>query len=150
MKKFISYRFILIATLTYIPHTILWFFWHNNIFHKLYYETGSLVISSMNLQNVWLMNFANALLIYGFVYFYFRAVKDGTKLINAVLWGIYYCLSAIGFYSFLNFGMVLSWNTGILVHDLFFAVIGGAFAGFLVHFLYGKIAGRNNVSSINP
>jgi len=108
------------------------------------------LISSMNSQNVWFMNFANALLVYGFVYFYFRAVKDETKLINAVLWGIYFCLSAIGFYSFINYGMLTNWHIEALIHDLIFAVIGGALAGFLVYFLYGKIVSRNNVSSINP
>lgn len=90
-------------------------------------------------QNIWAMNFANALLVYGFVYFYYRAVKPDTKPIQAVMWAVYYNISAVGFYSFMSHGMLKNWNTMILVHDLIWAVVGGAISGFLCYSLYKKI-----------
>lgn len=153
MKRLINWKFIVTATLTYIPYTVLWFFWHNNMFHSLYYTSD--LMKSMDVQNIWAMNFANALLVYGFVYFYFFASpplrqesfgqssqkgeeKKEVKLINAVLWGIYYSLSAIGFYSFLNLGMLSSWRVDVLAHDMIFAVVGGAVSGVLVYYLYKR------------
>lgn len=133
----INYKFILTATLTYIPYTILWFFWHNNLFPNVYYSINS--IYSVDSQNIWAMNFANALLVYGFVYFYFRAVKSDTKLYQAVLWSIYYNLSVIGFFSFMLIGIMKDWNTGILIHDLIWAVIGGVISGVLVFITYTRI-----------
>ena len=163
MKRVINLRFILTATLTYIPYTVLWFFWHNNIFRSIYYSANSLnLINSVSSQNIWAMNFANALLVYGFVYFYFRSnphlrkesfgqspqpsaeragsgqAKQGTELTKSVLWGVYYNISVIGFYSFLNFGMLREWSPGVLIHDMIFAVIGGVVSGVLVHFLNNK------------
>lgn len=137
MKKLINYRFILAATLTFIPYTMLWFFWHNNIFHGLYYSTG--VVYPMQLQNIWAMNFANALFVYGFVYFYSRSVKPETKLINAILWAVYYNISVIGFFSFMAFGMISGWNYVILLHDLIWAAIGGSIMGLLTYLVNKKI-----------
>ncbi|MCI0449444.1 MAG: hypothetical protein L0Y79_06625 [Chlorobi bacterium] len=133
----INYKFILTATLTYIPYTILWFFWHNNVFHKLYYSVPSLY--SMNEQNIWAMNIANALLVYGFVYFYFKSVKTETKLYNSILWSVYYNLSVIGFFSFILIGMFKEWSFKILIHDLIWAVIGGAISGVLCYIFYLKL-----------
>lgn len=133
----INFKFILTATLTFIPYTILWFFWHNNMFHSLYYSVPGLY--SMAEQNIWAMNFANALLTYGFVYFYFKSVKPDTKMITAILWGIYYNLSAVGFYSFITIGMLKDWNGKILIHDLIWALIGGTICGILAHLLYNRI-----------
>lgn len=95
----------------------------------------------MGEQNIWAMNFANALLVYGFVYFYYRAVKPETKLIQPVMWSVYYNISAVGFYSFMSIGMLKEWNKMILIHDLFWAVIGGIISGLLCYFLYRKIHG---------
>jgi hypothetical protein len=134
--KFINLRFILTATLTFIPYTALWFFWHNNIMHRVYYTAAS--VYSIVDQNIWAMNFANALFIYGFVYFYFRSVKPETKLIHAILWSIYYNISIIGFFAFMNFGMMREWDTFILFHELIWAVIGGAIMGVLCYLLYNK------------
>jgi hypothetical protein len=92
----------------------------------------------MESQNIWAMNFANALLVYGFVYFYFRSVKPGIKIINSTMQGIYYGISVIGFYSFLNFGMLQQWSLNVLIHELIFAVIGGVFCGLLVYYLYKR------------
>ncbi len=133
----INYRFILTATLTFIPYTVLWFFWHNNMMHKIYYSVAS--VYSMAEQNIWAMNFANALFVYGFVYFYFKAVKPETKLYHAVLWSIYYNISIIGFFSFMTFGILKEWDTFILFHDLIWAVISGAIMGILTNFLYNRI-----------
>ncbi len=134
--KFISFKFILIATLTFIPYTILWFAWHNNIFHGLYYSVNSFY--GMQQQNIWYMNFANALLVYGFVYFYRRAVKGDTAILNSVLWGIYYNLSVTGFFTFMLLGALSQWNSMIMVHDLLWAVISGAFMGWLTFILNKK------------
>src|SRR5688500_14074723 len=123
----INFKFILTATLTFIPYTALWFFWHNNIMHKVYYTAGS--VYSMTDQNIWAMNFANALFVYGFVYFYFKVVKPETKLIHAALWSIYYNISIIGFFSFMLFGISKDFNSFMLAHELIWAVIGGAIMG---------------------
>lgn len=130
-------KFILTATLTYVPYTILWFFWHNNLFPVVYYTSN--IVNTISSQNVWVMNFANAMLAYGFVYFYFRSVKTDTKLVNAMLWGAYYYISAIGFYSFMNFGVLRGWSLGVLIHDMIFAVFGGGVSGVLVYYLHSFI-----------
>jgi hypothetical protein len=139
--KFINFKFILTSTLTFIPYTALWFFWHNNLFHSLYYSSASFY--SMGEQNVWAMNFGNALLVYGFVYFYYRAVKPETRLIQPVMWSVYYNISAVGFYAFMSFGILKDWSRMILIHDLFWAVGAGAVFGALCHIIYGKLHNRH-------
>jgi len=130
--------------LTFVPYTVLWFFWHNNIFPEVYYSSASaLSFNPKDLQNVWAMNFANALLVYGFVYFYFRAVKEDTMLLRSNLWGVYYSISANGFFAFMNFGMIKGWDNSILAHELVWAVIGGVLMGNLVFILYNKIVNKN-------
>ncbi len=137
MKKLINYRFILTATLTFIPYTVLWFLWHNNIFHNLYYSAA--VFYSIDAQNIWAMNFANALFVYGFVYFYYHSVKKENRKINSVLWGIYYNISVIGFFAFMNFGSISGWQGNLLLHELIWSVIGGAIMGVMVYFWHKKI-----------
>ncbi len=138
MKKLINFKFILTATLTFIPYTALWFLWHNNIFPVIYYSNTS--INSIIDQNIWLMNFANALLVYGFVYFYWRIVKSDTILIQPIMWGIYYNLSVIGFFSFMMLGITKQWELTHVVFDLLWSVVGGAIMGILTFYLYRKIA----------
>lgn len=133
----INWKFIFTASCTFIPYTILWFFWHNNMFHGVYYSTSA--VYPIHIQNIWAMNFANALFVYGFVYFYFRAVKPDTKLINAILWAVYYNISVIGFFSFMAFGMIKERSFMLLLHDMIWAVIGGVFMGLLTFLLYKKI-----------
>src|SRR3990170_3018256 len=136
----INWRFVLSATLTFIPYTVMWFFWHNNLFPDIYYASSTVQsVYSKDAQNIWAMNFANALLVYGFVYFYFRSVKENTLLLNSILWGVYYNLSATGFFAFMNYGIIKEWNSAILVYDLVWAVIGGMLIGDLVFILYNKI-----------
>ena len=137
MLKYINFKFILTATLTFIPYTVLWFFWHNNLFSGIYYSLS--IVYSINGQNIWLMNFANALLVYGFVYFYFNSVKSGTGMLQAVLWGVYYNLSVIGFFSFMLAGFLKDWNFTVLLYDLIWAFAGGAFSGILLYTLFNKI-----------
>lgn len=129
MTKIISFKFIIVSTLTYIPYTIIWFFWHNNLFHKLYYSVNSFY--SINEQNIWFMNFANALLVYGFVYFFRRSYKPDTPAYKSILWGIYYNLSVTGFFTFMLLGAFKEWNSSILFHDLLWAILSGALIGFL-------------------
>src|SRR3972149_6382925 len=115
----INWEFVLSATLTFIPYTVLWFFWHNNLFPDIYYASSTVQsVYSKDAQNIWAMNFANALLVYGFVYFY---------------------LSATGFFAFMNYGIIKEWNSAILVYDLVWAFIGGVLIGDLVFILYNKI-----------
>jgi len=133
----INYKFIITATLTFIPYTALSFLWHNNLFHNIYYSINS--IYSVGSQNIWAMNFANALLVYGFTYFYFKTVKPETKLYQSILWSVNYNLSVIGFFSFMVFGILRDWSPLILIHDMIFAVIGGVFAGVLTHMFFRKI-----------
>lgn len=133
----INYKFILTATLTFIPYTALSFFWHNNLFPNIYYSINS--IYSVDSQNIWAMNFANALLVYGFVYFYFKSVKLGTTLYRAGLWSIYYHLSVIGFFNFMLLGTIKDWSVTIVIYDLICAVIVGAISGVLVFILYNSI-----------
>ena len=142
--KYINWKFILTSTFTFIPYTALWFFWHNNLFPHVYYLLD--YFRSIHSQNVWLMNFANALLVYGFVYFYFRSVKNDTKLINAVLWGVYYNLSVTGFFSFMMLGTMDEWNGFILIHEIIWATAGGAFSGVLAYYLYRKIMRQSSIS----
>lgn len=104
--------------------------------HSVYYTVPS--VYSMAEQNIWAMNFANALLVYGFVYFYFKSIKPETKMIQSASWSVYYNLSAVGFFSFMTFGILRQWNLSILFHDLIWAVIGGAISGILCHILYKK------------
>lgn len=125
----INFKFVLIATLTFIPYTALWFLWHNNLFPNVYYTTGS--VSPMDMQNIWAMNFANALLVYGFVYFFRRGVRYNTPIYKVVLWGVYYNLSVTGFFGFMLLGILADWNINFVIFDLIFAVIGGAIMGAL-------------------
>jgi hypothetical protein len=137
-------KFILTSTLTFIPYTVIWFFWHNNIFPEVYYaSSAALTTLSKDTQNIWAMNFANALLVYGFVYFYFKAVKDDTMLVRSNLWGIYYSISANGFFAFMNFGMTKASDNSILIHELFWAIIGGVLLGNLVFVLYNALRKLN-------
>lgn len=132
-----SLRFIVIATLVFIPYTILWFFWHNNIFHSLYYTLDT--VAKPGIQNVWLMNFANALLVYGMVFFLIRAIKQETKAFNVIRLGVYYNISAVGFLCFMNFGLMKNWQLNILIHDLFFAILSGVYAGSMIYLLNKKV-----------
>lgn len=138
--RVINLKFIAVATLLYIPFTVLWFFWHNNLFPAVYYAfnlTNSInIINSINSQNIWAMNFANALLLYGMVYFFFRSIKPDTTLIKPIFWGIYFNLSVIGFFNFMAMGFLNGWTLSMLVHDLLFAVISGAISGTLIFKLY--------------
>lgn len=136
----INFRFILTATLTFIPYTAMWFFWHNNLFHNLYYSNP--IFYTIDTQNIWAMNFANALFVYGFVYFYNHIAKKETRKINAVLWGIYYNISVIGFFAFMNFGGISGWQGAILLHEMIWAVIGGAIMGIMTYFLNRKIMSK--------
>lgn len=132
----INWKFILTATFTFIPYTMLWFFWHNNLFPHVYYSLD--YFHTIHAQNVWFMNFANALLVYGFVYFYFRSVKPETELFRAILWGVYYNLSVTGFFSFMLLGTMSEWNLFILIHELFWALVGGVFSGIITYYIHKR------------
>jgi hypothetical protein len=131
-----NYKFILTATLTFIPYTVLWFFWHNNLFYSVYYILD--YFRTTQSQNVWLMNFANALLVYGFVYFYWGR-SQGSRL-NVVLWGVYYNISVIGFFNFMMLGTMSEWNLYILIFDMLWALTGGVLSGLLAFYLKKKIS----------
>jgi len=143
--KFISFKFILFATLTYIPYTILWFAWHNNLFYFVYYPIkygyGMLnFVNDIHSQNIWFMNFANALLVYGFVYFYRRIADQNTGKNKSILWGIYYNLSVIGFFSFMMLGITKYWDSFYVIYDILWCMAGGAFMGWLTYILNKKFS----------
>ena len=133
MKK--HYRFIITATVTFIAYAVFGFFWHNNLFPAIYYENPAVL--SIAEQNVIYMNFAMALLVYGLAYFMFKSIRQDTTLLNAILWGVYYGISVVGFFSFYALGAAKVWPWNVLILDLVWSVISGAGAGILI-FLFHK------------
>ena len=129
-----NWKFIKVSTITFILFTVFSFFWHNNLFPQIYYSNA--VILDKAAQNIWYMNFANALLVYGFVYFVFKAIKPDTKALTLCIWGVYYNISAIGFLNFLAMGLIPDWGWNIVITDLAWAVTGGITAGGIVYYLY--------------
>lgn len=140
--KYINFKFILTATLTFIPYTALWFLWHNNLFPQVYYLLD--YFRSIQSQNIWFMNFANALLVYGFVYFFWRIAKAETRLIQPVMWGIYYNISVTGFFNFMMLATMNEWNGFVVIHEMIWALVGGSIMGILTFYLYRKIAKKQN------
>ena len=138
MNKLFNFKFILAATITFIPYTALWFLWHNNIFPNVYYSSPE--INSVITQNIWSMNFANALLVYGFVYFYWRMAKLETRLIQPLMWGIYYNLSVIGFFSFMLLGITKYWDTNYVIYDILWCIIAGVYMGAMTFYTHNWLA----------
>ncbi|HRE12202.1 MAG TPA: hypothetical protein PK605_02625 [Ignavibacteria bacterium] len=136
--KLFNHKFILTATLTFIPYTALWFLWHNNLFPNIYYSSPG--VNSIVTQNIWAMNFANALLVYGFVYFYWRMEKPDTRLIQPLMWGIYYNLSVVGFFSFMIFGITTHWDLLFIMMDILWCIFGGAIMGTMAFYLKKRIS----------
>jgi uncharacterized membrane protein len=132
MKK--HYKFIIVATLTFIAYAVFGFFWHNNLFPAIYYENPAVL--SMAEQNVLYMNFAMALLVYGLAYFMFKSIRQETTLLNALLWGVYYGISVIGFFSFYALGTAKIWEWNVLILDMVWSVVSGAGAGIMVFLLH--------------
>lgn len=146
MKK--NIKFIIIATITFIAFAVFGFFWHNNLFPEIYYSNPAVL--SIAEQNVIWMNFAMALLAYGLVYFIFKSIKPETNILHALLWGVYYCISVIGFFSFFAVGAAKLWQWNVLILDLVWAVVSGALAGILVFLLHRWIIGKEeNVENRN-
>ncbi|HMQ79317.1 MAG TPA: hypothetical protein PKE39_09220 [Ignavibacteria bacterium] len=135
--RIFNFKFILAATFTFIPFTALWFLWHNNIFPHVYYASPE--INSVITQNIWSMNFANALLVYGFVYFYWRMAKAELRIIQPVMWGIYYNLSVIGFFSFMMLGITKFWNITYIIYDILWCIAGGAFMGAMTYYTHKRL-----------
>ena len=135
--KLFNFKFILAATITFIPYTALWFLWHNNLFPYVYYSSPE--INSVITQNIWSMNFANALLVYGFVYFYWRMAKPETRLIQPVMWGIYYNLYVIGFFSFMMLGITKFWDITYIIYDILWCIAGGAFMGAMTYYTHNRL-----------
>ena len=137
----INYKFIIIATITFIAFAVFGFFWHNNLFPEVYYTNPAVL--SMAEQNVIFMNFAMALLVYGLAYFMFKSMKQDTKLLNAMLWGIYYGISVIGFFNFYAIGIAKIWQWNVLILDLVWAVVSGAIAGVIIFLLHRWLVGKS-------
>ena len=135
MKKHL--KFIIVSTITFIAYAIFGFFWHNNLFPAVYYANPAVL--SMEEQNVILMNFAMALLSYGLAYFMFKAIKPETTFVNALLWGIYYGISVIGFFSFWAVGAAKIWEWNVLILDMVWAVVSGGISGILILLLHKTI-----------
>jgi hypothetical protein len=139
----IQYKFIIAATITFIAFAVFGFFWHNNIFPETYYTNPAVL--SIAEQNVIFMNFAMALLVYGLAYFMFKSINQNTKLLNAMLWGIYYCISVIGFFNFYAIGIAKIWQWNVLILDLVWAIISGALAGIILFLLHRWLVGKEKI-----
>jgi uncharacterized membrane protein len=135
MKKHL--KFIIVSTITFIAYAVFGFFWHNNLFPAVYYANPAVL--SMVEQNVILMNFAMALLAYGLTYFIFKSIKPETTFLNALLWGIYYGISVIGFFSFWAVGAAKIWEWNVLILDMVWGVVSGGLAGILIFLLHKTI-----------
>lgn len=144
MKK--HYKFILVATLTFIAYAVFGFFWHNNLFPAVYYDNPAVL--SMDEQNILLMNFAMALLVYGLSYFMFKSIRQDTTFLNAILWGIYYGISVIGFFSFYALGAAKVWEWNVLILDMVWAVVSGAGAGIMIFILHKWFVRKNEAANI--
>jgi uncharacterized membrane protein len=142
MKK--NYKFIIVATVTFIAYAVFSFFWHNNLFPEVYYTNPAVL--SIAEQNVIAMNFAMALLVYGLVYFMFKSIKPVTKLLTAVLWGVYYNISVIGFFNFYAIGIAKIWQWNVLILDMVWAVVSGALTGVIVFLLHKWLVGKETQS----
>ena len=138
MKKHL--KLIIVSTLTFIAYAVFGFFWHNNLFPAIYYANPAVL--SIEEQNVIFMNFAMALLVYGFSYFMFKAIKQDTKLLNAILWGIYYGISDIGFFSFYALGAAKIWEWNVLILDMVWSIVSGAGAGIMIFLLHKWLVGN--------
>ena len=136
----INYKFIIIATITFILYAVFGFFWHNNLFPEVYYTNPAVL--SIAEQNVIFMNFAMALLVYGLAYFMFKGIKPETRLLNALLWGVYYCISVIGFFNFYAIGIAKIWQWNVLILDLVWAVVSGAVAGVIIFLMHRWLIGK--------
>jgi uncharacterized membrane protein len=136
----IQYKFIIAATITFIAFAVFGFFWHNNLFPETYYSNPAVL--SIAEQNVIFMNFAMALLSYGLSYFVFKSMTQDTKLLNAMMWGIYYCISVIGFFNFYAIGIAKIWQWNVLILDLVWAIVSGALAGIILFLLHRWLVGK--------
>ncbi len=128
MKK--HYKFIIVSTLTFIAYAVFGFFWHNNLFPAVYYSNPAVL--SIEEQNVLFINFAMALLVYGLAYFMFKSIKHDTKFLQAMLWGVYYGISVIGFFSFYALGTAKIWPWNVLILDMVWSVVSGALSGIMI------------------
>lgn len=141
MKK--HFKFIIVSTLTFIAYAVFGFFWHNNLFPAVYYSNAAVL--SIEEQNVILMNFAMALLVYGFAYFMFKAIREDTKFLQAMLWGVYYGISVIGFFNFYALGIAKIWEWNVLILDMVWAIVAGAGAGIMIFLLHKWLVKKGEV-----
>lgn len=138
MKK--QYKFIIIATISFIVFAVFGIFWHNNLFPEVYYNNPAVL--SIEEQSAVAIYVAMALLSFGLTFFIFMSMKQYTKLLNAMLWGIYYCISVIGFFNFYAIGIAKIWQWNVLILDLVWAVVSGAVVGIIIYFLHRWLVGK--------
>jgi uncharacterized membrane protein len=139
MKK--QYKFIIIAVVAFIVFAVIGFFWHNNLFPEVYYTNPAVL--SIAEQSAIAVYVAMALLSFGLAYFIFISIKQDTKILNAMLWGIYYCVSVIGFFNFYAIGIAKIWQWNVLILDLVWAVVSGAVVGIIIYLLHRWLVGKS-------
>jgi hypothetical protein len=142
MKK--QYKFIIIAVVAFIVFAVIGFFWHNNLFPEVYYTNPAVL--SIAEQSAIAVYVAMALLSFGLAYFIFISIKQDTKILNAMLWGIYYCVSVIGFFNFYAIGIAKIWQWNVLILDLVWAVVSGAVVGIIIYLLHRWLVGKSEAN----
>ncbi|NOS84517.1 MAG: hypothetical protein HOP31_05200 [Ignavibacteria bacterium] len=65
--------------------------------------------------------------------------KLETRLIKPVMWGIYYNLSVIGFFSFMLLGITKFWDITYIIYDILWCLAGGAFIGVMTRYTHNRL-----------
>jgi len=66
--------------------------------------------------------------------------KPDTRLIQPLMWGIYYNLSVIGFFSLMIFGITTHWDLLFIMMDILWCIFGGAIMGTMAFYLKKRIS----------
>ncbi|MCX7877930.1 MAG: hypothetical protein N2510_04720 [Ignavibacteria bacterium] len=129
MRTELNLKFILKATFVFIIYTFLSFLWHNNIFPYVYFN--SIGLADISDQNIWAMNFANALLVYGLVYFTMKI--NYSSFLICFKHTLFYLISAYGFFSFMNYGIIRDFPLEILIFELLWIISSGTILSVLFY-----------------
>jgi len=76
------------------------------------------------------MNFANALYIYGLMYF--STKPDGEGIISYIKYAFYYTASVLGFCGFMIYGTVKATGTGFILTEILWILISSLICGVMI------------------